>query len=648
MVKHHQLVDIEDFMNCSISNEQLLKMRNQKIFRGMTASNRLTLEKFTRKIASSNVNTKYKKVYGQLSKEFGMAPKKAHIFCVYRQLVENGEIEQNINLEQQLIAKKIRALSGVLVITVLTGPSQFSCPKDCHYCPNEPGQPRSYLMDEPAVKRANRNKFDPVRQFFDRAITHFVNGHPIDKIEIIVLGGTWSSYPHDYQEEFIRDLYYAANVFLSHTNVFRDRLSLNEEQKINETGKSRIIGLTLETRPDYITWTEIERFRKYGCTRVQLGIQHTESDILKKINRDCTTADAIRALTMLKDCGYKIDAHFMPDLPGSTPIKDWNMFKYVLESPDLQFDQWKIYPCEITSYTRIKEWYENGLYVPYSDTDETLLMNLIMLVKNSVHPWIRLNRVIRDIPLHYIIGGNQVPNLRQELGKIMKKNGLSCDCIRCREVRDNVNADPRNAVLYNRIYPSSGGQEYFLSFESNDRKIIFGFLRLRLSDSAGRIYSRSTGQNGNRKLRFPELDGCALVRELHVYGQLVTVGDSNKKATQHYGFGKRLLMAAEKIAIENGFRKMAIISGVGVKEYYRRHGYVSLKTYVVKVLDGCKSVDEIRTTNYTQTDGNIIVEKPVPYLLNYITPKKSNGLYKTLFFLIIFFALFYLLIILEG
>lgn len=615
--------DIEDFMKYQISSNQLLNIRNKKIFDNIDLNK---LDEFTKKIITFDISNKNKfnKIYRQLRKEFQMVPKKIHIFCSYRQLVEQGKIKQNIDLEQRLVAKKIRALSGVLVITVLTSPSKFSCPKDCNYCPNEPGQPRSYLKDEPAVQRANRNNFDPIKQFFDRATTHFINGHPVDKIEILVLGGTWSSYPKDYQEQFIRDLYYAANIFFTNNNKFREKMSLEEEQLANENSKCRIIGLTLETRPDYITWKEIERFRKYGCTRVQLGIQHTDNEILNIINRDCTTETAIRALTMLKDCGYKIDAHFMPDLPGTTPIKDWNMFKYVLESPNLQFDQWKIYPCEITPYTKIKEWFDNGNFIPYSDIDKNLLINLIILVKNSVHPWIRLNRVIRDIPNQYIKGGNKVTNLRQHIQIAMKKEGLTCDCIRCREVRDNFNATPENAILYCRTYPSNQGKEYFLSFESEDNKTIFGFLRLRLTNNAGKIYSRPTGNNTNKKLYFQELNNCSLIRELHVYGQLVAVGDSDNKASQHYGFGKRLVTAAEMISLNNGFNKVAIISGIGVKEYYKKLGYNKEGTYVTKKLNNILCKDKIIYINYTKSNGNLILKKPIKYYLQYITPKTYN------------------------
>jgi ELP3 family radical SAM enzyme/protein acetyltransferase len=586
---------MEDFV-CSKFDQDLFDLRQKNIFNNI---NTKKLNCWLKTFCKINFNSldHFNREFKKYQKIYKIVPKKNQLYVGYQQLLETNNINRNHSFEKYIITKKIRILSGVTVITVLTSPGNFSCPKDCHYCPNEPGQPRSYLMKEPAVQRANRNNFDPIKQFYDRATTYFINGYSVDKIEILVLGGTWSSYPVAYQEEFIRDLYYSANVFF---NKKRNKLSLLEEQKINETSKCRIIGLTLETRPDYITWKEINRFRKYGCTRVQLGIQHTDQKILDKINRGCTTKDAIKALTMLKDCGYKIDAHFMPDLPGSSPLQDWNMFNYVLQSNDLQFDQWKIYPCEITPYTKIKEWYENGEYTPYCDINEKLLFNLIMLVKNRVHPWIRLNRVIRDIPNNYILGGNKITNLRQQLHKDMKKYNLECSCIRCREVKDNNIVDP---TLYCRIYNSNGGTEYFISYESKDKKIIYGFIRLRLTKNSGNIYRRSTSKNNTTYLCFPELQNCALIRELHVYGQVVSVGQQKKDATQHYGFGKRLLLCAEYIAYKNGFRKIAVISGVGVKQYYKKYNYKHENTYMIKQLHNCNFNEYI---NYINNDTKFI------------------------------------------
>ncbi|KAG7402077.1 hypothetical protein PHYBOEH_007291 [Phytophthora boehmeriae] len=512
------------------------------------------------------------KAFVLLRRQFKCLPKKSQMKFALGLLVEKGSAQKGLALEKLLVKKAQKSQSGVLVVTVLTSPyptvggkkQRFSCQWNCYYCPNEPDQPRSYLHDEPSVLRANRNDFDPVLQFCDRCVTLAMNGHPVDKIELLVLGGTWASYPVEYQESFIRNLFYAANTFF--TREKRERRSLDEEKLENETASVKIIGITLETRPDCITPDELRRFRRYGCTRVQLGIQHTDDAILKKINRGCTSADAVQALKLLRDCCYKTDIHLMPNLPGSDPEKDRAMFDYVLHSPDLQADQWKIYPCEITPWTVIKKWYDEGSYVPY---DEDKLIDLLMDVKAEVHPWIRLNRVIRDIPSQYILGGMDEPNLRQVINNKMIARGTPCKCIRCREVKtDDAAIAVAECVI--REYEANEGAEYFISFETPDRSKICGFARLRLSQTAGGGI-------------FPELEGAALIRELHVYGQLVAAVSKAKKVearkdpetshAQHTGFGTQLMMKAEEIARANGYKKMAVIAGVGVRNFYRRLGF---------------------------------------------------------------------------
>lgn len=346
--------------------------------------------------------------------------------------------------------KGVRSNSGVLVVTIITHPHKFSCKYDCHYCPNEPNQPRSYLSTEPAILRANQNNFDVICQFFNRTTTLVNNGHVADKIEVLVLGGTWSCYDIAYQEEFIRDVYYAANIY----PVLKDRrkkLTLKEEQEINEKSNCRIIGLTLETRPDQINKDELLRLRYYGCTRVQLGIQHIDDVILKKVNRQCTLKDCIRAIYLLKENGFKVDIHLMPDLPYSDVYKDIHMFKYVLSSTDLQADQWKIYPCEITPFTKIEKWYNNNEYKPYFETNKNLLISVILLVKKSIHPWIRLNRVIRDIPNPSIIAGNNITNMRQLIANEMNIRNIFCQCIRCKEVKNQEIEKKSDSIFFKNL-----------------------------------------------------------------------------------------------------------------------------------------------------------------------------------------------------
>lgn len=534
-----------------------------------------------------------------LRRRYHINPKKSLLRDYYYYLVRTNQVSPNPTIEGLFKTKKGRSHSGVLIITVLTSPGEFSCPKDCHYCPNEVDKegnsimPRSYISTEPACRRATKNRFDAVLQFFDRARTLEKIGHIVDKVEILVLGGTWPFYPHTYQEEFIRDINYAANVYwdAQSSKPLRERLTLLEEQRINETARVRIIGITLETRPDYVTKTEIKRMRKFGCTRVQLGIQHTDDAVLRKVNRDATTKDSIKAIEMLRENCFKIDIHIMPDLPGSTPEMDRKMFDYILDSPDLQADYWKIYPCEVTPFTEIEKWYKNGTYVPYSEIDNgRLLIDLIKYVKRKVPEWIRLNRVIRDIPnqnsttcLVGIIGGNQVTNLRQVIQREMKEDGHYCKCIRCREVKGQpFNWD--TAKLDIKTYQANNGTEYFINIQTpnDDVGILHGFIRLRIP-------------NPDFTKRLAVLDGCALIRELHVYGNLVKVSSkSHSGQSQHLGIGKRLLQSAESIARAKGYDRIAVISGVGVRDYYRKRGYVLEEEYgyMIKELPKIPTVSE--------------------------------------------------------
>jgi ELP3 family radical SAM enzyme/protein acetyltransferase len=446
-------------------------------------------------------------------------------------------------------------------------------------------QPRSYLSSEPAVLRANRNNFSAIEQFNDRADALTMCGHPVDKIEIIILGGTWDHYPKEYQYEFIRDIYYASNVYSQGEK--RRRESLEQEILDNETAGTRIIGVTIETRPDCINLRSIQALRELNVTRVQLGVQHIDDDILKIIKRNCYVKDTIKATNLLKNNGYKVDWHLMPDLPGSSFEKDFQMIndifgvknyskhthnhsKYQLEHPELQPDQLKIYPCTTVDWTEIKDWYEEGYYKPYSDNEE-VLKDLIVHIKRSVFPWIRLNRIVRDIPNMYILGGNENINLRQHVLKEMKEKGLKCDCIRCAEVKDK-NFQIEEAELFIDEYDGLDSTEYFISYRSSDKKILYGFLRLRINYT-------------NDNLVYEELNDSGLVRELHVYGQLIKHNDEGStNSVQHQGLGKKLLKKAEEICLQNDIHKVSIISGVGVRDYYRKNGYRLENHYMVKDL----------------------------------------------------------------
>jgi len=551
--------------------------------------NRNILCQYLSFIVKQNISTEveFKTANKKARRRYKITPKKSDLLSIYDE--KYVEYPQYLKLRSFLIKKKMKSMSGVLVITVLTSPypnnQKFSCKWNCYYCPAEPGQPRSYLKDEPAVARANRNGFCPKQQFLDRARVLEKNGHPIDKIELLILGGTWSSYPYSYQVDFCRDLYYSANTYWD-KGTRRDAYSLQREQKINETARVKIIGLTLETRPDCIHREELRRFRMFGCTRVQLGVQHTDNTILEKINRGHTVKASIDAIRMLLNNGFKVDIHLMPDLPGSSFQKDRDMFERVLFSSDLCADQLKIYPHSVVPWTRTKKWFDDGSFVPMSQQE---LTNNIIWFKTNAHPWIRLNRIIRDIPNQYISGGNEITNLREVVLKILKKRGLECQCIRCREIKTHM---IRTASKIVRQYRASGGEEYFISYETCRNKII-GFLRLRISRRAGLIdahctkYERDIPKNeysetfaerrASDEVVFPELEHCALIRELHVYGQLqpTNICDSRRKSlSQHRGYGGKLIKHAEYIALRNGYRKMAVIAGVGTRDYYRKHGFV--------------------------------------------------------------------------
>ena len=522
---------------------------------------------------------------------------KKNIQKKYKYTISNAEfikIYKYLNLDNQqlrnlITKKKCKSNSGVLVITVLTSAhpqyideygevktARFSCKHDCAYCPNEPAhegnnwvaQPRSYLYSEPAVLRANANDFDPIKQMNSRISTLINMGHIPDKLEIIVLGGTWSEYPLNYQERFITELYYSANIYFDN-DPKRNKKTLEEEIEINETSKIHIIGLTLETRPDTINISEIANFRRYNCTRIQLGVQHTNNNVLKKIKRGHTIECAYEAIKLLKNNCFKVDIHIMPNLPGSTYDIDRIMFDEILYDQRIQVDQYKIYPTAIVPYTKIKKWFDEGTYVPY---DDMLLYELIKDFKKKVQKYKRLNRIIRDIPGHYIEGGysTKFVNMRQLLQNDMKLNKWDCKCIRCREIKGN-NVLIDDVKINIEKYMASDSDEYHISFDTNCCKnYLIGFLRLRLNKEDSNVLD--------------SIRSCALIRELHVYSNLNSVGNNIEGSMQHKGFGKQLVAKAEEIALDNGYTKIAIISGTGVRGYYKNLGYNLIDTYMIKSL----------------------------------------------------------------
>ena len=636
----------------------------------------------------------------------------------YRQLVYTGQLARHPDLEVAMRMTSSRGDSGVVVITIFTSGEQFGdvkdikrggCPENCHYCPLERDpatgqilQPRSYLSDEPGNKRATQNKHHPVGQVYARAASLEKQGHIASfatngggghsKVEIIISGGTFDFYPHDYIRWFVSCTYYALNTYYEYrdTRTPRPMLSLEEEQRMNETATLRMIGLTIETRPDRLFITNpnttnqntpnphphqtVRFFRELGVTRVQIGVQHTDDRILDYVNRNCNQEQINQGIKVLKDNGFKTDIHLMLDLPIPPEIRDeqpsdlaalfwfymswfwtglvlgwqWlltimaNVFdtsainidnrrkrikqgRYLAEllggwwearkrpsyyNPEhlaiinrvaqiagkpvpeeyrvaalcdlkmcldvisdsrLQADQWKVYPTMTTPFTKIQKWYEAGTYKPYADWENGLLLEwVIVYLKTLVPRYVRINRIIRDIPNQYILGGVDKPNMRNTIQQKMLQTGYDCQCIRCCEPKSQkMTQTPQLRV---QTYRSSSGLEHFINFTNSEQTRIYGMLRLRLPTT-----NRFVSQN----YTMPHLHEMALIRELHVYGVHSGIGDNTgAQHVQHQGLGRQLVQCALDIAEEAGFKSVCVISGVGVKEYYRRLGFYDYQTYL--------------------------------------------------------------------
>jgi len=530
----------------------------------------------------------------QASADFKLpASSNMDLLKAYHQLLKKKKIKKNKSLELLLRKREIRTLSGVAPIAVLTKP--YPCPGQCVYCPTEKAMPKSYLSNEPAVMRAVLCDFDPYKQVKVRLDALRIEGHDTDKIELIVMGGTWSFLPKDYQVWFISECFRACNSPRHSERSEESRgkqkatlQALRRQQKTNETAKHRIIGLTLETRPDYINPEEVRWMRELGCTRVELGVQAISDSILQLCQRGHKVKEIVEATKLLKDAGFKISYHLMPNLPGSTPAKDVQMFKKLFTNPNFQPDMIKIYPCVVTKDAKLYNWWKQGKYKPYTDKQ---LLEALIKIKTHLPYYVRVTRLIRDIPNESIVAGNRISNLREYLRREMDKRGLTCKCIRCREIghqRDNLKSKILNLKFFSTKYKASGGMEYFLSYESPDRKILYAFLRLRIPDFSRGIPSRANLKNYSNvfeslfEYSIPELSGAAIIRELHTYGHLIPISQKQKGATQHFGLGKQLMTKAEKIVKKLKIKRLAIISGIGVREYYKKLGYRLEGTYMVK------------------------------------------------------------------
>ena len=454
-----------------------------------------------------------------------------------------------------LVKKPSRTLSGVAIVAVMTSP--FPCPHGkCIYCPGGPekGTAQSYTGHEPAALRAAQYNFDPCEQTRARIEQLNVIGHPTDKIDLIIMGGTFTARPQRYQEWFVKRAFDAMNGV--------EARNLEEAHLINENAKNRCIGLTVETRPDWFMEREIDFALKLGATRVELGIQTVYDDILEGVKRGHGVKESILATRLAKDAGFKINYHMMPGLPGSTPQRDFEAFREIFENPDFRPDMLKIYPTLVVKGTELYEMWKRGEYEPY---DMDTMIDLLVRVISIVPPWVRIQRIQRDIPAKFIEAGVKKGDLRAIVLREMEKRGIRCPDIRCREVGRKGG---ENFEMMRRDYDASLGKEVFLSFEDPDEDSIAAFLRLRLpSEHAHRA----------------EMRNAAIVREVKVFGREVPVGMKEREAWQHRGFGTRLMEEAERIAREEfDAEKVVVISGVGVRNYYRKLGYERLGPYMAK------------------------------------------------------------------
>jgi elongator complex protein 3 len=480
---------------------------------------------------------------------------KHEIVRAYRAFCDQGLLTYNRKTLRRLQMKPTRTLSGVAPVTVLTKP--FPCPGQCIFCPTDVQMPKSYLFDEPGAMRAAYHQFDPYLQTAARIRALENIGHSTTKIELLILGGTWSTYPADYQEWFVRRCLDAMN--------HSDAISLQQAQVWNQTAPHRNVGLVIETRPDWVTPEEVTRLRSLGVTKVQLGLQSSDDAILAANRRGCTVQHARSAVRLLRLAGFKIAVHWMPNLLGATPESDQADFRRLWSDPALRPDELKIYPCALLAGTPLYEKWKQGVYQPYDD--ETLI-RLVADCKTEIPPYCRVNRVTRDIPAPHIVAGNTKANLRQIVQKRMSEQQQACRCIRCREARrENVN--PEQLRWETLVYPTDVSFEFFLSAVTPTNRLS-GFLRLSLPRRGYRVQLALGKRQGGV---FDEITDCAMIRQVHVYGPALAVGSTSNGEAQHIGIGQHLIERACRIARSQGFRRLAVIAATGVREYYLRLGF---------------------------------------------------------------------------
>ncbi len=477
------------------------------------------------------------------------------------EILAAAEMSEREALRKVLQLKPTRTLSGVAPVAVMTSP--FPCPHGkCLPCPGGPNHPfhspQSYTGEEPAALRARQHDFDPYSQVESRLSQYEALGHRVGKAELIVMGGTMTARPFSYQEEFVARCLQAMNEYGEAKG--QTSPSWEEVAERNERATVRCVAITFETRPDWCTAREIGPMLNLGVTKVELGVQHLDNEILSLNRRGCTVEDTVRANTRLRDAGMKVGFHMMPNLPGSTLEKDLDMFRELFENPLYRPDFLKIYPTLVTPGSEIEQLYRAESYCPYTEGE---LIDLIASIKALLPEYVRLQRIQRDIPAKLIVAGSRHSNFRQLAQQRLHERGGACRCIRCREAgRNRTGGEPE---LQELRYSCCGGEELFQSAVSGDALI--GFARLRLPQGT----------------RHTETDNTALLRELHVYGEMVPVGSlPQRPAWQHRRIGEELLARAEERASGAGYSCLRVLSGIGVRPYYRKHGYLRKGPYMEK------------------------------------------------------------------
>ena len=442
------------------------------------------------------------------------------------------------------VRKPVKTISGIAPLAVMLPPRKCNH-GNCVYCPSL-NVPQSYTPKSPAVMRAMKLNYDAYEQVKSRLEAYKAMNHPTDKIELIIMGGTFLEYPEKFQYDFIKKCYDSLNG--------KKSKNLEEAQRKNEKAKYRCVALCIETRPDVCSDKHIKKMREWGATRVELGVQIIDDKIYEKVKRGHKVKDVVDATKRLRNAGFKIGYHIMPGIPGSNPEKDLRLFKKLFDDERFRPDQLKLYPCQVMPGSELEKWYWKKKYKPYSKEQiEKLLIKMLKVIPR----YCRVMRVMREIPPEYIVAGTIRIDLRKDIEKELRNKKTKIKEIRYREIGFAKEVDT-NTKLKITKYKASDGKEYFLEIV-NREDILFGLLRLRINKDK------------------------AVIRELHVYGQALKLGEKGK-ISQHKGFGKFLIEEAEKISVKNKSKKISIISGIGVRDYYKKLGYKLEDTYMVKNL----------------------------------------------------------------